>query len=154
MIQRLQTLFLILALAAMSSLFSESLPFASIFGDVSGLDGQSRRMISDGIFDISDHLLLIGLVCLSVLLAMISIFLFKRRPLQIKLSRINLVLNALLLLLSIVLLYQAYTELAPGTEVSVEYGYLMPFLSIIFLILAIRYITKDEKLVRSSERLR
>ncbi len=154
MIQRLQTLFLILALAAMSSLFSESLPFASIFGDVSGLDGQFGEMMSDGVFDISDHLLLIGLVCLSVLLSLISIFLFKRRPLQIKLNRINLVLNALLVLVSVILLYQVYAQLAPGTEVSVEFGYLMPFLSSIFLILAIRYIAKDEKLVRSSDRLR
>ncbi|MDH3651703.1 MAG: DUF4293 domain-containing protein, partial [Saprospiraceae bacterium] len=135
-------------------LFSDSLPFVSVFGDESNLLNTSQTILDDGVFDISDHILLIALVCISVLLSFVSIFLFKNRPLQIKLSRINLVLTALLFILSIFLFYQAYDSLAQGAEVSIEYGYVNPFLTILFLVLAIRYIARDEKLVRSSDRLR
>lgn len=71
-----------------------------------------------------------------------------------KLARIAIVVIVLTIALTIILFLQAFSGAPVGTEVTVEYGYLAPILSIIFLLLALRFIKKDEKLVRSADRLR
>lgn len=152
MIQRLQTVFLALAAIVMSFLFSNSMSFATI--DKPLPPGQNDSMLADGMFTSEDHVILLVLVILGILIPVVTIFLFKNRPLQMKLSRLAIALVALSIILTVILFYLDYQAIAVGTEVTIEYGYIMPVLAIIFLALAIRFIKKDEKLVRSADRLR
>ncbi|MBT8195613.1 MAG: DUF4293 domain-containing protein, partial [Bacteroidia bacterium] len=88
------------------------------------------------------------------LLILIAIFMFKNRPLQVKLSR----LSTVLLLVFVVLIFY-YTDYMIGlNEVETKSIYVtgtyLPFVAIILLLLAVRAIKKDEALVRSADRLR
>ena len=78
-------------------------------------------------------LLLFGL---SALLAIISIFAFKKRQNQFVLNRINILSNLILL------------------GVFSWRVLVVPFISIVFLFLANRAIHRDEELVKSADRLR
>ena len=84
-------------------------------------------------------LLLFGL---SALLAIISIFAFKKRQNQFVLNRINILNN--LILLGVF----SWRVSEKGVQLVV------PFISIVFLFLANRAIHRDEELVKSADRLR
>ncbi|NND06666.1 MAG: DUF4293 domain-containing protein [Saprospiraceae bacterium] len=152
MIQRIQTVYLILAVACMGLLFLSAMSFMSV--QAPGAAALQDPLLADGIFDVSDHSILLVLASVAMLLPALIIFLFKNRKLQMKLTRISIVLIVLVIALTIILFMQAFSSVPVGTEVTVEFGYLSPVLAIIFLVLALRFIKKDEKLVRSADRLR
>ncbi|MBK8505620.1 MAG: DUF4293 domain-containing protein [Saprospiraceae bacterium] len=152
MIQRLQSVFLVLTAAVMALLFTKPMSFISI--DQALPSDTVQSMLADGSFSTQDHLILLVLVILGILLPVVTLFLYKNRPLQMKLSRLTIALVVLSVVLTLILFYQDYQKMAVGTEVTVQYGYLMLVLAILFLVLALRYIRKDEKLVRSADRLR
>ena len=123
MIQRIQTIYMLIV-----SLISGVALFFS-FGDWPSL-------------------LLFGL---SALLAIISIFAFKKRQNQFVLNRINILSN--LILLGVF----SWRVLQSSGENSIsEKGVqlVVPFISIVFLFLANRAIRRDEELVKSADRLR
>ncbi len=154
MIQRIQSVFLLLAAIAIALLFTNFMAFVSIFGDATALKAADQAMLADGVFEVNDHIILLALTCLCIGVPVIAIFLFNNRPLQMKLSRLVVAMLVMLLALSIVLFVRDYNLLAEGTEVTVEYGYVAPVVAIILMALALRAIKKDEKLVRSADRLR
>ncbi len=96
-------------------------------------------------------LLITVLLAVSVLGALITIFLFKNRKLQFVLNRLNIILNFILLG---VFVYRSQT--LPGGMDFSEKGIwmLLPLISIVFLALANKAIKKDEDLVKSVDRLR
>ena len=154
MIQRIQSIFLLLAALAMGALFTKPMSFISIFGQTEALEAAPQSMLADGVFDVQDHIILLVLVALAAILFLAGIFLFNNRPLQLTITRIGLIGAILSLLLAGVFFYMDYQNMADGTLVTVEFGVLGPVLAIIFAILALRFIGKDEKLVRSMDRLR
>lgn len=90
---------------------------------------------------------------LSAVLAFITIFLFKNRKRQIMLCKINIFL--------IVLYYVTMGVYAnAGIEKfgliydSIQFGLALPLIAIILNVLALSKIKKDEKLVRSLDRIR
>lgn len=87
----------------------------------------------------------------STLLSLIAIFLFKIRTTQIAINRLNIIINFFLLG---VIVY--HLLILPGeTAVSEKgIGSFLPIFVIVLLVLANRSILKDEKLVKSVERLR
>jgi hypothetical protein len=92
------------------------------------------------------------IVILVAVLSVITIFLFKNRKLQLLLSGI---LTGLISVLILVSFYYSYTVISeydavfvPGVKMA------MPFLQLIFSILAYRGIKKDDQLVKSYDRLR
>jgi membrane protein implicated in regulation of membrane protease activity len=88
---------------------------------------------------------------LSALLSVISIFLYKKRQHQFVLGRLNIILNVILL--GLCLFYSL--NLSGETSVSEKgIGLLFPIISIVLLALANKAIKKDEKLVKSVDRLR
>jgi hypothetical protein len=93
-----------------------------------------------------------GLVSVIALVSLFTIFLFKKRQLQIKLTQINCIL--MFLIYAIGFVYGQYFisdtnyTIVPGFSIS------FPLLSIIIAQLAVRNIRKDEKLVRSLDRIR
>ena len=129
MLQRIQTVWIFLAIIGAVFLFITGQDF-SVFGPVP----------------------FISVVCvILVFLGFISILSYKDRKRQIQLNNISMIINALLLGL---LAYWLLT-LSGGIDFP-EKGIepVFPFLSIICLLIANVYIRKDERLVKSVDRLR
>ena len=94
-----------------------------------------------------ETLLMIGNGVIAIF-AVIIIFFYKNRPLQLKLSQGLFVL----LVLSCVMI--AYYIWSSPTDIIYKYPIVFPIIAIVFDMLAIYSIKKDEKLVRSLDRLR
>lgn len=143
MIQRVQSLYLILA-AIVSGLLAFIFPFYIYNGEMVGIEQAFR----------ADSLLLkaiASLFMLSAVLALVSLFLFKNRNTQIVINRLNIILNFLLLGL---IVYQLQT-LSGETSVSEKgIGSFLPLIVVVLLSLATKAILKDERLVKSADRLR
>ena len=88
------------------------------------------------------------------LLSIVAIFLFNNRPLQAKLSYLAIVFSILLPLVAFLLLFNEQTFTTQSDKIDDAFGLYLPFISLIFSILAARFIGKDESTVRSMDRLR
>ena len=141
MIQRVQSIYLLLAAAAAFALF------ALAFVNVSGATGEIAAF-QDGDFDINDNMVLKIMTIVCGAMALLNIFLFNNRKLQINIGKFVMLLNVVLAGLAGFFLYQtmggASIDLAPNG------GFAMPLLAIIFTFLANKGIDKDEKLVKSA----
>lgn len=146
MIQRIQTIFLLLAAACAFGLFA--LPFATTATDVS-----SSTLFSDSIYNINDNVALLALFGAAGALAAIGIFLFKNRKSQLLVGRLAIIANIIGCILTVVFFFQDRGALA-DSEPNDGLGIYLPILFLVFAGLALRYISKDEKLVRSMDRLR
>lgn len=90
---------------------------------------------------------------LSALVALINIFLYKKRKVQMKVGT----LTSLLILFFYVTLYvyfNAYTEKYELTFSSFQFGLILPVIALVLNVLAILRIKKDENLVKSLDRIR
>ena len=139
MIQRKQTLWLLMV--AVVSLLSIKLPvYNGNLTDAAGVKLWKELNASSTI--------LLTLVCGAVAaIALVAIFLYKNRPLQLRLVLVNLILSSVLLVLYF---FEARNYLEGGYALSA----LLPLSAPVFLILAATRIRKDEKLVKSLDRLR
>lgn len=146
MIQRIQSIFLLLASAAGFGLFG--LPFATTSKTVA-----ESTLFSDAVYNLNDHVALLSLFAAAGGLALIAIFLFKNRPLQLNLTRLSIVANVVGLVIAVVFIMQDGANLN-GIEPNDGLGAYLPFAFLLFAILALRAIGKDEKLVKSMDRLR
>ena len=136
MIQRIQTIYLVISAIIMGALFMW-------FPVVLGKDGS--------IIMERNEPLVFGLIFVSIALAIISILSFKKRQLQFVLNRLNIISDFVLLG---VFVYRLLT-LSGETIVSEKgIGVLFPIISIVFLVLANKAIKRDEDLVKSVDRLR
>lgn len=138
MLQRMQTLWLLLA--ALFSFFTLRFP---IFTGNKLVEGLSQY----NILSATSNLFLIILAVATGLIALITVFLYKNRGMQQKLSLTGL----LLVIVSGWLYYMQINAFAEGdfTLWSVFY-----FLIPLCFILAMRGIYRDQKLVKSVDRLR
>ncbi len=147
MIQRIQTVYLLLVAIAMG-FFTVMDIFVVAEGVQSAvIDAWTVRVGTDtsiGPWGIG------VLSILTVIVALVEIFLYKRRTLQ---SRVG-VLNVLLLVgLCAYIGYTGYTLSSTGT-VGLRFAVALPLVSIILQVMSIRQILADEALVRMSNRLR
>lgn len=155
MIQRIQTLFLLLAAAAIGLLFLPELSFASVEGDKTTLQAAAQSMMSDGVFNSYDHVALLVMIGISTALTLASIFMFRNRSQQLRLNRMAMAAGIMIMILTAILFYLDYQMMDSGTyQISIDYGILSPIAFVILVALASRFISKDEKLVRSMDRLR
>jgi len=130
MIQRLQSIFFFLAaIAAVCVLF---FPVLNNSGVIETAKANSTLFI---------------LAVVAATIFLIAIFLFKNRPFQINVGRLGLLAAFVLQLLV------AYFEYADGSF-DVQWGAFLPLLTVVLGSLGIRYVNKDEKLVRGMDRLR
>ena len=146
MIQRIQSLLLFLGASAVFGLFK--LPFGVASPSIA-----TSNLFADGIFNIHDHMALLGVFTLAGLLAFVAIFLFKNRHLQKVLSRVSIIANIIGAILVVIFFMQDAANMG-AAEPSEGMGLGLPILSIIFTLFAIRFINKDENLVQSMDRLR
>ena len=151
MIQRIQSLYLFLAAVALGLIFFFPLANLSNSQDIIifNVTGFSKFSILEKI----PTWPLMVITLLSLLITIIVIGLFKKRPLQIKLIRIALMLN----LGFIALTYFVYGDhLASQIKMQVNYdmGSVFPLVALIFHVLAMYAINKDERLIKSIDRIR
>ena len=148
MIQRIQSIFLLLAAACAFGLFA--LPFAEV---AEPTVNTVSPIFEDGVFDIKDQIGTMILFCLAGALTFGSIFLFNNRGLQMRLSRFAIIANIIGLVLAIVMFFNNKDLI--GTQSPEDgLGIYLPILFIVFALLALRFIGKDDKLVNSMDRLR
>ena len=154
MIQRIQTLYLFIATCLMAALFF--FPFAKFIA----LDGNLYIFNFTGIFqegDASGTKLgnpwpVTVLICLSLILTIFTIFQFKGRTRQIKLAYLDILI---LLSTNASIYFYAWSGnklLGASFHLTLFSG--LPLMAILFVILAIRNIRKDENLVKSIDRIR
>lgn len=167
MIQRVQTIFLILA--ALSSILMFSIPIGELLTD----DQQTKYMVQLGFrgYEIilrnqinqytTFYSLTTSLLAYLIIPSTLwNIFLFKNRKLQIKLNLFNILLCIVQTIIIITSLtsgellseFQSQNKIIYDSNLSA--GCLLPLITIAFLLLANKYIKKDEELIRSADRLR
>ena len=155
MIQRIQTVYLLLATALMSlTLF---LPLATIWQG--GNEIIIKAWFADGTVGFKAPLPLYLGIILSVATALpfVTIFLYKKRMTQIRLCVSELVLllgSAAFIALYCYRMCDVLAELMQELNFTLGFAALMPVVAIIPMVLAIRGIAKDEALVRSLDRIR
>ena len=136
MLQRIQTIYLILAFVV-----SGVLPF--VFPLWKAMDGKDYFFMVDMTY--------VTLFGLSISASLLSILSYKKRQHQFVLGRLNIIFNLILLGLFV------YRTLNLSGEASVSekgIGMFLPIVSIVLLVLANKAIKKDEDLVKSVDRLR
>lgn len=155
MLQRIQTIFLIIATLATFSLFLPFLSLASLNGDLTTLSNSNLSVLDDGVFHTQDNGFLTLLAILAGALSGIAITQFKNRMRQLFLTRFAIIANVMFLLLAVLFFYLDYENLTQGDyAIDPEFGSLVVLMAILFCYFAIRAIKKDERLVRSMDRLR
>ena len=136
MIQRIQTIYLFIVALLMAALFLWFPQITTISGEI--------------VLDKVDLWVIIPIFA-SVLLAILSIFKYKKRQTQFVLNRLN---SLFIFVLLGVFVYRPLM-VSGETQVSEKgIGLFFPIISIVFLVLANKAIKKDERLVKSVDRLR
>jgi hypothetical protein len=167
MIQRIQSVFLLILVIAMVSvlflpLWAKTNPATGEQVVLTAFSLQAEPLaVTDGTAaaaasDISENTMVIaGLAIIIALVALYEIFQYKNRFTQIKLGLLNSLLLAALL--GTIFYYSSYVgdELVKTTEPGdYQAGFYLPVLGLIVNSLANRFIKRDEDLVRSVDRLR
>ena len=136
MIQRIQTVYLSLALITIG--------FLPFFLPLWTIGRKDFYFMQSQLYAV-----LFGLSCALTLLGILS---YKKRQHQFVIGRLNIILNLILLGLFV---YRSLNLSGEAEMVSEKgIGMFLPIVSIVFLVLANKAIKKDEDLVKSVDRLR
>ncbi len=145
MIQRIQSLLLLLS----------GLGFAGqFFTDFAVSTASLPQLLADQRYEVQDSPILMGLVFVGALACLTAILLFKNRIMQMRVTILSLVASILLPVVAYFLMYKEGTPVPAGVTVQDTLGMYLPALSICFSALALRFIKKDDQLVKSMDRLR
>ena len=137
MIQRIQTIYLILAFVV-----TGILPF--LFPLWTMTDGKDYFFMQNQVY-----VILLGL---STSLSVLTIVTYKKRQNQFVMGRLNMILNLILLGLFVYRSLNISGETVLVSEKGI--GMFLPIVAIVLLVLANKAIKKDEDLVKSVDRLR
>ena len=159
MLQRVQTLFLTGVFASMiTTLFlpiwsevqpetEESLTMHAWYTVRSDISGAQETIfvpyVAAGV--------LIGITCI---VAVIEIFKYTNRSAQLRLGKLNSFLLMATLGILFYLVYTQEDQILPNENGDYQIGMFLPILALLLNLIAGRSITKDEKLVRSVDRIR
>ncbi len=152
MIQRIQSIFLILSVIA--QILFISLPLSHFImenNDAMDLFARGFKNTSGEILFPTAPVYILSFAI--VLLTIVSILLYRRRILQIRVCIYTILLNLGMIGL---LIFQMsnFTKNNPVVSNSYDFALVIPLVNIILLYLAFRGIRKDEVLVKAYERLR
>jgi hypothetical protein len=151
MIQRIQSLYLLIVFIGCTVLFFVPIAyFKSYEFYIYGV-----RLIG-GDFASGQYIKFIALIILNALTGLLALFIlfqYKNRNLQIKLVRLNIFINTFLIAaMFFYYIDKISVELLAKTNYTIYSA--IPIITLILLILCVGAIYKDEKLVRSADRLR
>lgn len=155
MIQRIQTLYLFFAAVAATLMFI--FPLANFYGDSNFVLYSYQIIFFDPTptLQLSPYFLmpLMANIVFIVLLSLATIWNFKNRKRQLLLTKITMGLT--LVLFAVYFFgYAGVLEKNTGNPPEYQFASFMPALVFLFLLLANRSILKDEKLIKSMDRLR
>lgn len=157
MIQRIQSIYLLLGSLF---LFATALPFADMArlnADPRLPEGSEPVIFADKVYHLWDDAILVwALLALSGILGVIALFSFRQRQRQLILA-FN-ALSVAIITLPGIGLFKPFLEhrlmALPRPGITPGWGLLLWLAALILYILAIRAIKKDQKLIRSMDRLR
>lgn len=150
MIQRIQTLFL-LGVTIISALLL-FLPFVEYTSVEHGKFSISLMPVNNPKVNYTFFLPVV-LNFLNLLFSIFVILQYKRRVVQIKLASLLMAFNSIMLGTMLLFDFISIGEGKTYTKIYL-FGSYLPIISIFFSFMAIRFIKKDEELVRSADRLR
>ena len=150
MIQRIQSLYLLVVTALMAvTLFAPLAWFAA--------DGEEFRLYAFSLQTLEGESIYMGLLLLaSCLLPLLTIFLYRRRMLQIRLCVVEMVLLLGAVAMEVIYYFlsvRAFSDQtlhAQGFKPSIA----LPIVCLFFMYLAVRAIFRDELMVRAADRIR
>ncbi|WP_395049534.1 DUF4293 domain-containing protein [Flavobacterium sp.] len=137
MLQRIQTIYLLLAFAV-----TGILPFFISLWTMA--DGSAYFFMQNQVY--------VVLFGLSTTLTLLSVVSYKKRQNQFVIGRLNIILNLILLGLFVYRSLNVSGETLAVSEKGI--GMFLPIVAIVLLVLANKAIKKDEDLVKSVDRLR
>ena len=136
MLQRIQTIWL---------LFASVCVFLTL--KFSTYSGTTKDLIPSALLTGTSTIPLIMVTLATGIVSLITIFLYKNRKLQLRLTLLSILLEVLLIFLY-------YNQIKTFTGGVISITALFHLGVIVFLVLAARGISSDEKLIRDSNRLR
>jgi hypothetical protein len=157
MIQRIQTLFLAaIVLLGVAAFF---LPIMSFTNDGATFIMNLYKTVASEDFTIilTKNMGVGAMQGIVQLTALATLLLFKNRSLQIKIGKLTILLIAFQI--AAIVMYSDTVKSLLGTNpeaviIDFNFGAILPVLSLICAYLAVHFIKKDDKLVRSADRLR
>ncbi len=114
------------------------------------IEAEIDEKLNVGLFQVALVLLAFAIMVITI----IATFKYKKRVLQIRLGRMNILLLLTLIVLSFVYIDFVKAQLLAEIDYREGIGIFFPFVSIILIFLANRAIRRDEALIRSSGRIR
>ena len=149
MIQRIQSFYLLLAAAAGAATWFYNLWKATV-------NAGTASFVT--YFNAQSSYLVFIVYMVIVALALLCIFLYKNRKLQFRLTVLNVFLTAAAIVLQYFKVQDTANQIIARGQQIISSSYLpaafLPVLMLILLVLAARGIYKDEKLIKSLDRLR
>ena len=155
MIQRIQTIFLAIALLLLAmpmmlrmALFTVAVP-----------EGSYQLYPANVVFngeEVIQTIAVLASVTISVLLLVYAIMQYKNRTFQMNLIKVSILTQLVFLVMVFFYLDKVKAMVGEAIDATINYSPLLsaPVVAIFFCMLAIRSIKKDEALVRSADRLR
>lgn len=154
MIQRIQTLYLLLISALIVAMFF--LPLAWFAGENGAFELYASALKSTDGEIVHTTIYLLVLLAAALLLPLVTIFLYRRRLLQIRLCCVEMVLLLGCLMMEGAYYYLAHRAFSDWTFHSqgVKPAIVLPIVCLFFAYLAAKAIFKDEILIREADRIR
>lgn len=150
MIQRIQTIFLLASTSLMAVLFFY--PFAELAVGTDILSFSAKGFYNDGTNEVVKNIISIPLfISIILLINIVTIFMFKKRKLQMRFTVYNIIL---MLGISGILFYLINSAFDPTPSVEYKITIIFPLIAAVFNYMAFRNIRKDELLVRAVDRIR
>jgi hypothetical protein len=160
MFQRIQTIFLLIAIVAILVTFFAPIANVSVDGNAVGIYTNYGliSILTVGVpSEFKEQGIIYIVAAAGLLLLLFCLSQFKRRKLQILICKILYVIFAAHMVLNFILPGNAIEKVKLAAKIEISgYGlaFYMPIIAILFVFLAQWRIRKDEELVKSADRLR
>ena len=145
MIQRKQSIWLLLAALLNAAVF---------LGANFSIETRIQNVLQTNKYTVLQHLPSTLFILAAIVLSLIAIFLFRKRPLQMKMSLIALLATMANCFINWMRIKEIFANNKMISNYSFGLATITPYFAIVFILLACLGIRKDEKLVKSLDRLR
>jgi hypothetical protein len=145
MIQRKQSIWLLLAALLNAAVF---------LGANFSIETRIQNVLQTNKYTVLQHLPSTLFILAAIVLSLIAIFLFRKRPLQMKMSLIALLATMAYCFINWMRIKEVFANNKMISNYSFGLASITPYFAIVFILLACLGIQKDEKLVKSLDRLR
>lgn len=156
MLQRIQTVYLVLAIVSLLSVVLFDIAhFSDAAGNKNLLGLYNLTTADQELSSVKFSLLPVASISLSIALLIVAIFSYRKRKRQMQFVRFSYLTIVASVLSIFFFVNENYWSLnLPEPDLSYRTGFYLPFVAFAFCWLANRAIRQDEELVRSLDRLR